>query len=241
MEITSNQNSTYKQWMKLHQTKYRSEYRRFLVEGEHLFEEALKANCIETVIVRFGYKTKYKGNIYELKDNLFDKLCVTQSKENIITLCTYPELKSTKESRVLICDQIQDPGNMGTMIRTALSFGFDKIVCSKDCVDVYNEKVIRSSQGAIFHIPTTSMDCVKAIEDLKNQSFKVYGTGFNQSVLLESVEKSEKIAIILGNEGNGVRNELLRKSDAIIRIETSKFNSLNVGVATGILLHYFRK
>jgi RNA methyltransferase, TrmH family len=85
------------------------------------------------------------------------------------------------------------------------------------------------------------MDCVKAIEELKNQSFKVYGTGFNQSVLLESVEKSEKIAIILGNEGNGVRNELLRKSDAIIRIETSKFNSLNVGVATGILLHYFRK
>jgi RNA methyltransferase, TrmH family len=95
-------------------------------------------------------KLNSKGVIYELKDNLFDKLCATQSKENIITLCTYPELKSTKESRVLICDQIQDPGNMGTMIRTALSFGFDKIICSKDCVDVYNEKVIRSSQGAIF-------------------------------------------------------------------------------------------
>ena len=130
---------------------------------------------------------------------------------------------------------------MGTMIRTALSFGFDKIICSKDCVDVYNEKVIRSSQGAIFHIPTDTLDCVKAIEDLKKSSFKVFGTGFNQSVPLESTEKPEKLAIILGNEGKGVRTELLRKSDAIIRIETSKFNSLNVGVATGILLHYFRK
>lgn len=241
MEITSNQNSTYKQWMKLHQSKYRSEYRRFLIEGEHLFEEAQKANCVEAVIVRFGYKPKFKGNTFELKDNLFDKLCATQSKENIIALCTFPDLKTSKESRVLICDQIQDPGNMGTMIRTALSFGFDKIICSKDCVDVYNEKVIRSSQGAIFHIPTETLDCVKAIEELKSKSYIVYGTGFNQSVPLESVEKSEKVAIILGNEGKGVKTELLRKSDAIIRIETSKFNSLNVGVATGILLHYFRK
>lgn len=241
MEITSNQNTTYKQWMKLHQAKYRSEYRRFLVEGEHLVEEAQRAKCVEAIIVRYGHKTSYKGNLYELKDNLFDKLCVTQSKENIIALCTFPELSVKNETRILICDQIQDPGNMGTMIRTALSFGFDKILCSKDCVDVYNEKVIRASQGAMFHILTESVDCVKAIEDLKKSGYKVYGTGFNQSIPLESVKPVEKLAVVLGNEGKGVRVEVLRKCDAIIRIETSKFNSLNVGVATGILLHYFRK
>lgn len=241
MEITSNQNTTYKQWMKLHQAKYRSEYRRFLVEGEHLVEEALKAKCVEAIIIRYGHKTSYKGTIYELKDNLFDKLCVTQSKENIIALCTFPSLNVKNETRLLICDQIQDPGNMGTMIRTALSFGFDKILCSKDCVDVYNEKVIRASQGAMFHIVTESVDCVKSIEDLKKSGFKVYGTGFNQSIPLESVKPNEKLAVVLGNEGKGVRVEVLRKCDSIIRIETSKFNSLNVGVATGILLHYFRK
>lgn len=241
MEITSNQNATYKQWMKLHQVKYRSEYRRFLVEGDHLVEEALSAKCVEAIIIRFGHKTNFKGPIYELKDNLFDKLCVTQSKENIIALCTFPDVRVKSETRILICDQIQDPGNMGTMIRTALSFGFDKILCSKDCVDVYNEKVIRASQGAIFHISTESIDIVKTIEDLKKSAFKVYGTGFNQSTPLESVKPSEKLAIILGNEGKGVRTEVLRKCDSIIRIETSKFNSLNVGVATGILLHYFRK
>ena len=169
MEITSNQNTTYKQWMKLHQAKYRSEYRRFLVEGEHLVEEALKAKCVEAIIIRYGHKTSYKGTIYELKDNLFDKLCVTQSKENIIALCTFSDLKVKNETRILICDQIQDPGNMGTMIRTALSFGFDKILCSKDCVDVYNEKVIRASQGAMFHIVTESVDCIKSIEDLKKR------------------------------------------------------------------------
>ena len=136
-------------------------------------------------------------------------------------------------------DNINDPGNMGTLIRSSLGFGIDTIVISNDSVDVFNEKVIRASQGAIFNVNIVYADLLTVIEKLKAQSVKVIGTSLESSVDLKEVGKLEKYAIILGNEANGVKKEILNETDTNVRIKMdSKLESLNVAVAGSIIMYY---
>ena len=107
----------------------------------------------------------------------------------------------------MILDDLQDPGNIGTLIRTALAFSFDQVILSDRCVDLYNEKVIRSTQGAIFKLPILNQNLEEAVTSLKEQGVRIYGTSLQNGRPLNEIEETMKMAFILGNEGSGVSKE----------------------------------
>lgn len=239
MIIQSKHNEKYKAWLKLKLPKGRKAAGLFIVEGQHLVEEALKAQWACLLVVKEGFEYPSTIEQYSLSADLFDALCTTVSKDTILAICK-SKRTSMQAKHILVCDDIQDPGNLGTMLRTAYSFGFDSVYCSKNCVDVFNEKVIRASQGALFYLDIKFDVSRDDLSELKQNGYTLYATGFDQSRPMLEFAKKDKLAIILGNEGQGVRQAWLDISDAILRIETLAFNSLNVGIATGILLHHFR-
>ena len=140
--------------------------------------------------------------------------------------------------RIVILDDIQDPGNAGTIIRNAVAFGIDTIVFSKSSVSAYNEKTLRSTGGMIFNINIIIDDLENVISQIKNNDIKVIGTSLNTSKSLETLEKMDNFAIIFGNEGNGVSKDILSLCDEVIKINmNSKCESLNVAVSSGIVLY----
>jgi TrmH family RNA methyltransferase len=187
-EITSLTNDRVKFWTRLHQSKYRRETGLFLVEGEHLIQEAGKAGLVDTLISVKGVPHGFLfGTMVEVTKEIMRKLCVTESNSDFVAVCVDWKLPETLGDKVLLLDQLQDPGNVGTIIRTALSFGFDSIVISENAVDLTNEKVIRASQGAIFHIPTMQADLAETIVKLKKQGIPVLGTGLKQAIDLQDI------------------------------------------------------
>jgi TrmH family RNA methyltransferase len=240
--ITSKDNSQYKWWGKLQQKKYRQKEQLFLVEGLHLAVEAKKNNVLVEVLVREGTATEFE-EITILKQDLFDKLAGTVNSAGVMAVCRMVEAKITNFERLLLVDGVQDPGNLGTLIRSALAFGFDGIVISEDTVDVYNEKVVRATQGAIFALPIIRRDLIAYVEELQKAGVQVYAATLNDNAKpLNAVSTADKMAFIVGNEGAGIRADLIATCKNAVIIEmASDVESLNVGVAGSILMYQFRK
>lgn len=243
MEITSLTNNKVKQWAKYKEKKYRDQDKCFLVEGEHLVQEAHAAGIIEIIIVLQGKESLYHTyETYEVSAEIMKKLSGSVSGTWIMALCHYPSYDlETIGDHILLLDDVQDPGNVGTMIRTALSFGFDSVILSKHCVDVYNEKVIRSTQGALFHLPVLRMDIKEILPLIKGKGIPVYATSLHDARPMSQIETGEQVALIFGNEGNGVSDELLEAADDRMYIEMHTFESLNVAIAAGICMYKFKK
>lgn len=242
MVINSLQNAQVKAWMKLHQSKYRQQSSMFIVEGEHLIEEAIKAQALEVLILKEGTLNPFNFDpTVELSEAVFHKLSQTVSMGSLMGVCRFKAAQRLEGQRFIICDRIQDPGNLGTLIRTALSFGFDQVILSKDCVDVTNDKVVRATQGALFQSSIVMMELKDAISQLKSQGVTVYGTGFNHAKHLSTVASTYPVALVLGNEGQGVQKDIIDLCDDTLLIEMSMFDSLNVAVAGSILAYHFRK
>ena len=174
---------------------------------------------------------------YEITSDIMKKLSSSVSGSNIMALCHYPEQKETYGKKIIILDDVQDPGNLGTIIRSALSFGYDSIILSKGCADVYNEKVIRSTQGACFHIPVFRKDLQEVLTDFKQQGIAVYGTALKNAIDLQELEVKSPYAFVFGNEGQGVSQGILNRCDKLVKIEMETFESLNVAVAAGICMY----
>ena len=231
--ITSINNERIKEVSKLNNKKYRKEKGLFIVEGEHLVEEAYKHNLLVEVysLNEVGYE-----NSFVVTDAVMKKISNLDSIPSIIGVCKMKN-KMDLGDRLLILDNIQDPGNLGTIIRSAVAFNISTIVLSTDTVDLYNPKVIRATEGMIFNINIVTKDLFSFIPGIKNE-YKIYGTNVNNGTLLKNVEKVKKYAIIMGNEGNGVKKELQDIADINIYIEMNSLcESLNVGVATSIILY----
>ena len=243
MEITSLTNTKVKEWVKLKEKKHRDLKKQFLIEGEHLIEEGKEAGCLHTLLVCKGttYPHPKQTQVYEVSEEIIQKLSSVSSKEKFIAVCDMPHFDENKGDRLIILDGVQDPGNLGTIIRSALSFGYDGIVLSSDCVDVFNEKVIRSTQGAIFHLPIWRKNLNDYLPQLKRRGFYLYATALKQAHPLSQIQPHKRHAIVFGNEGNGVRNQTMAHCDCAVRIEMQGFESLNVAVAAGICMYYFRK
>lgn len=235
MIISSITNNKIKELSKLNTKKGRKENKMFIVEGEHLVNEALKNNLLVSVYAKseYGYK-----NETIVTDAVMKKLTNLDSTPNIIGICKIKDDYTIKGNNILILDNIQDPGNLGTIIRSAVAFNIDTIVLSKDTVDVYNEKVLRATQGMIFNINIIIKNLNEIIPKLKDAGYKIYSTNVVNGTNIKDVSFSSKCAIIMGNEGNGVKREIQDLSDEYIYIKMNdKCESLNVGVATGIILH----
>ena len=232
MKITSLQNKQIIEFNKLKQKKYRDETGLFLVEGDHLINEAKKVGKIYKTI---GLDDTYD---YEVTKEILDKLSSQVSGTNEIGIVNKLNEKEIK-GNVIILDNIQDPGNLGTIIRSAVAFNIDTIILSDDTVDLYNDKVIRSSEGMIFHVNILRRNLKEIIPELKKEGYVVYATTVNGN---GNFDNDSKIALVIGNEGNGISNDIFDLCDKNITIEmNNKCESLNAGVSASILMYEMGK
>lgn len=150
--------------------------------------------------------------------------------------------EKTTCNAVLLIDSIQDPGNLGTIIRTADAAGFDAVMLGDNTVDMYNDKVIRSTQGSLFHLPISHVNMENGIPHLKAEGFTVWASSLADALPFEEVEVRGKTALIVGNEGAGIRDEIVQLADSVVKIPIhGKAESLNVSVAAGILMYYIKR
>lgn len=237
MVITSLDNKKIKEVVKLQNKKYRDLTNSFIVETSHLVEEAEKAGVIKDLFLVEDEFVDSK-DVYFITPEIMKKISTMESPSNVLAVCEKNDSKEIIGTKILLLDGIQDPGNLGTIIRSSVAFGVDTIILSPDTVDLYNPKVVRSSEGMLFHTNIISMDLTSAIEKLKTMNIPVYGTNVVDGVNVKSIERNNNYALIVGNEGNGVKEDIQALCDKNLYIPMStKTESLNVGVACGILLY----
>ena len=237
MIITSLNNPTIKEISKLKNKKYRDLTNTYLVEGDHLVEEAYKNNLLIKIILLEDTICNYDiEKIYVTKE-VMKKLTELHTPNKIIGIVK----KNTPlpiGNKILILDNIQDPGNLGTIIRSSVAFDIDTIVLSPNTVDIYNPKVIRSTQGMIFYTNIITLELKEFINEIKTKNYTIFGTNVRNGKNIKEITLPEKFALVLGNEGQGVSKEIESLCDDNIYIKmSSKCESLNVSVATSILLY----
>jgi len=244
--ILSAKNPQVKEWKKCLTKKERDKTGTFLVEGFHLVEEALKANAIKHLIIseEIEMPTWDYGDVPVtiVTREIIQELTDTETPQGIVAWCNQysdEQVLSTGKSFIAL-DQIQDPGNLGTIIRTADAAGIDAVIVGDGTVDIYNPKVVRSAQGSHFHLPIIKQNLPQFIAELKDKEIPVYGTSLENGVNYREVTPSASYCLIVGNEGNGVSKEVLATTDKNLYIPIhGKSESLNVAVAAGILIYHF--
>ena len=241
MVITSIDNKIIKEFKKLEQKKYRDLNNLFLIEGKHLIEEAYKTGYLQEIIVSEyeQYDLDIKTTIVSPK--VINYLSSLENNDGIIGICR--KLKNNEiGNNILLLDNIQDPGNLGTIIRSAVAFNINTIILGKGSVDLYNPKVLRSTQGLIFKINIIETDLLEIIPKLKKDNYKIIGTDVNNGSDLKEYSSIGKYALIMGNEGHGLSNEIKSLCDDYIYIKLNKeCESLNVGIACSIILYQLNK
>ncbi len=237
MNIESVNNQRVKNWLKLKDKKYRDKTNTFLIEGDHLLKEALKRDLVLEIIA-LDESFKESGiPFYLVSTPVMKKLTNQVSYSPVVAVVKKLEPKNIS-GNVCILDNIQDPGNLGAIIRSAVAFNIDSIILSNDTVDLYNDKVIRASEGMLFNANFIKGNLKEIIPDLKNKGYKIYGTNVNNGDHLKNIDFSLKTGIIMGNEGQGMKKELEKYCDNMINIPiSSECESLNVAVATSIIFY----
>lgn len=217
----------------------------FLIEGYHLVEEALKHNLL-AMVLSSNENTLKKINLQEeylVTDLIIKKLSTTKTPQDIIGVVRMPlttsltDLVKIKSLKIVLLDDISDPGNLGTIIRTAAALGYNAVVASNNTVDYYNEKVIRASQGAIFKVKLLRQDLFQAINFLQKHDLKIFGTAVNNAVNIQTVSCNNRFGVIFGNEAHGVSSRILACTDINVTIPmVNDVESLNVGIASAIAM-----
>jgi len=237
--ITSKDNEKVKHIKKLKDKKYRDENQQYIIEGIKMLEEAIKENAdIDTIIIceecikqetldsKFLYEIANEECIY-VTQKIFNTLTDVVNPQGILAIINKSRSAKTisyDEDFILILDNIQDPGNLGTILRTLDSINIKQVIISKNSADVYNSKVIRSTMGAIFRVNVVESDnLLKTIDDIKKQKYKVLVTSLNTDKNIYNVDM-KKIAVVIGNEANGVSKEILEKIETHIKIPMLRKN-----------------
>ncbi|PLR98091.1 TrmH family RNA methyltransferase [Bacillus sp. T33-2] len=245
--IQSVNNPQVKQWKKLLGRKERQKAGAFIVEGFHLVEEALSAgtDIIEIIAsekAEMPQSWDYGDTIVTVvTDDIVRLLADTETPQGVFAVCRQPNISDLQGKTFLLVDSVQDPGNLGTMIRTADAAGIDAVIVGTGSVDIYNPKVLRSAQGSHFHLPVVSGDLFRWLERMRQHGIPVYGTALENAREYTEIAPGDSFALLVGNEGNGVRQELLDETTENLFIPIfGKSESLNVAVAAGILLYYLK-
>ena len=238
MLITSLKNDHIKELVKLKDKKTRDEKGLFLVETKHLVLEASRAGLIEELILEQDEIFPIDAPVTYVTKEILKKLSSMESPSNVMAVVRKRKENQEIGEKILILDRIQDPGNLGTIIRSAVAFNIDTIICSKDTVDLYNPKVVRASQGMIFHIPVITRDIKKVIEDLKEKDYKIIGTKVSCGSDVRTSSIYSHFALIIGNEGQGVSKEIEDMCNEHLYIKMNgNCESLNASVAASILMY----
>ena len=233
MKIESVNNDKVKYWSKLYDKKFRDIEGKFLIEGDHLINEALDNKVLLEVITTL--EENYPVDTYYVNDLIMNKISNQKSTPKVIGVCKKIEEKNIT-GKVLVLDNLQDPGNLGTIIRSAIAFNINNIILTNNCVDLYNDKVIRSSEGMIFNINVVRQTLEETISFLKD--YQVIGTDVNKGSNIKDLSINDNTAIIIGSEGSGMSKELYDICNSYINIPISdKCESLNASVAASIIMY----
>ena len=243
-QITSAQNNKIKNANKLKKKKDRDKTGLALIEGIHLIDEAYQSGLdIEQLFVVDPSRTdeqliEYAYETFEINLKVAEALSGTVTPQGFFAVIKKPEYDISTAKQVLLIDRIQDPGNLGTLIRTADAAGIDLIVMEKGTADPYQDKVLRVSQGSVFHIPVMSESLQIFIDTFDGP---IYGTALDEAVSFKEIEAQDTFALILGNEGEGVNETLLNSTTQNLTIPIyGKAESLNVAIAGSILLYQLK-
>ena len=231
MKITSIHNDNVKYWVSLKSKKIRDKERKFIVEGDHLIEEARKNNLIEYIISCVDENADFYVS-KEIMEKISDQKSISY---NAAVVKFIPE--DSVNGNVIILDNLQDPGNLGTIIRSSVAFNIDTIIISDTSVDLYNPKVVRATEGMIFNLNIIRRNLEEVIPVLKNLGYEIVGTDVNEGIDVRNISK-ENVAIVIGNEGSGMSDSVRNLCDEFINIKINKScESLNAGVAASIIMY----
>ncbi|MFZ4590836.1 MAG: TrmH family RNA methyltransferase, partial [Ignavibacteria bacterium] len=233
----------------LQNKKFRDINNLYVIEGEHLIDEYLKSDLpdenVKYIIARNDYQNydleeRVAGfNIHTLNRAKFDKLCDTKSPQGILAVIEKKMIYANEQNRFIVAlENINDPGNLGTILRTCYWFGVDKVLISENSADIFNPKTIRSTQGSLFHLSIeTDVNLKTKLESLSKNGFDVFVTSLDGKPLGAEV-KTDKCVLVFGNEANGVSYDIQENKDfKQIKIESyTECESLNVAVSAGILI-----
>ena len=258
--ITSRDNSKIKYVRSLNSKKSREQSCSFVVEGIKFVRETI----LESSDVKFilsSNSSLQKNEVAEIisicqskelecfvaEDEIFNSITDTINAQGILAVVNKPDYARDRviqsSNFIILCDRIQDPGNLGTIIRTADAFGPAIVLLNKGCVDPYNSKVVRATAGALFRVPVlTDLNNDEIFEILKSNDFKMISTVVKSDYSFDDVEKLNKICVVIGNEGSGVSREIQENSEINITIKMSgRSESLNASIAAGISIYEIRK
>ncbi|MBE7054204.1 MAG: RNA methyltransferase [Ruminococcaceae bacterium] len=247
MIITSRSNNIFKSIKKLNSKSQREKNGQYILEGLRIVKDAIEnGGDIEYIVISSDYKGEYidKVPVYEFDKKLFDEIKETQNSQGIIAVAklkknyfesSYLENKKT----IVYLDGVSDPGNMGTIIRTCDAAGVDVIILSDNCTDIYNPKTIRSTMSSIFNIPICfDKNQDETVRILKENGFNIICTDLKATKYHYELDLTQKSVIVIGNEANGINDDLLNKADINTKIPiVGKCESLNAAVACSIMVY----
>ena len=248
--ITSTSNPQIKRLLQLQKkAKVRDEENVYVVEGIRMFAEVPKERVEKVYISETLFnRKKHDLNLQEfpveiLSDRVFEHISDTKTPQGILCVVKRKkyelnELLKVKKPHFVVLDNLQDPGNMGTIVRTAEAAGVDAVFMSRDCVDIYNPKTIRSTMGSIYRMPFIYIeDIPKLLDIFRENGVKSYAAHLNGKNSYDKEDYSHGTAILIGNEGNGLRDEVTEKADILVKIPMQgKVESLNAAIAALVLM-----
>lgn len=260
IEITSRANKYYKHIKSLGTRSYREKNKQFIIEGIRLLEDAIQSGAELQALVfssSFMQNNENKSLLdfidsnvgkdvkrYQMDDKMFKEISHTETPQGILAVVTMKRLtledvKAKNTPFYIFCDAVQDPGNMGTIIRTADAAGVDAVILSKGCVDIYNPKTVRSTMGSLFHVPAVKIEnSTDTLHMLKKKGLSVVSGHLSAAKQHFEVNMKKGVVLVVGNEANGVSDEVLKMSDEKVVIPImGQAESLNAGIASGILMY----
>lgn len=245
-EITSSEHKLVKKIASLKEKKYRERYREFMVEGALSVTWALSSPYqVRDIVFSEDFhlpedlQTEGK-NLVKVPAHLFAKMADTKTPQGILCTCSLPETPAMPEAGLFVyCDRVRDPGNLGTIIRTADAMGFDGVILSPDCVDPYNPKLVRSTMGSLFHITLYDGVDYEAMATWQHHGFSLAVSALSEkAVTPQELSVTDKTVIVMGNEASGVSKEILSLADSVVKIPMAgSAESLNVAAAAAILMY----
>lgn len=246
-KISSLSNPTIQYLKTLHKSKNRYQNQQFLVEGWYLVEAALKNQAVAAIFLdeqeveRYQFLLQEKVSIFLVTKAIIKKISQTVSPQSIMALCNFQKYQVQNQDSIILLDSIQDPTNLGAILRSCCAFGIEKIFLSQDSVDAYNHKVVSASKGAIFNIAFEYCDLVTMIPKLKNEGYYFFATFLHEAkrpTNLNQIKFHKKNAFLFGNEGQGISSELRSLVDENFLVSTTnKVESLNLAASVAISIY----
>lgn len=255
--IVSKSNDNVKFIRSLNEKKYRTKYNAFYLEGVKVTNEILDKNeAIDILFIAYSKSLLISTNggqalldrisslknvkVLEFEENIFKYMTDTVNTQGILVVMKIPKysLENEENKNIILLDKVQDLGNIGTIIRSCNAFGVDTILCTSGTADVYSPKAVRATMGGILNVKIIYLDDIEKLNLFKKMGYKIATTSLKTQNSIDSIDYNNKYVFVMGNEANGVSKEIIDISDFVVKIPMSeKIESLNVGVATSIILY----